>query len=191
MSELKILIEASARHVHVTREHLEILYGAGAALTKKRDLSQPGEFLSGEKLRLEGPRGAIDRVSILGPERASTQAEISMTDARALGVTPILRESGDVAGSAPVRLVGPAGSVELAEGCIIAKRHVHLTPDIAERHGLKNKQLISVRIGGERGATLHEVVCRVSEKFAPAAHIDFDEANAVMLSGEVYGTVMV
>ena len=190
MSELKVLIEASARHVHVTREHLEALFGDGAALENVRDLSQPGEFLSDKKLRIEGPRGAIDRVSILGPVRPATQAEVSMTDARVLGVTPFLRESGDVAGSAPLKITGPAGSVDLAEGCIVAKRHVHLTPEVARKHGLENKQLISVKIDGERGVTFHEVVCRVSEKFSPAVHIDYDEANAVMLTGEVYGTVV-
>ena len=140
-----ILIEGSARHAHVTQGDLETLFGAGYALRVKRELSQPGEFLSEEKLRVEGPKGAIDRVSILGPVRRATQVELSLTDTRVLGLDAPVRESGDVEGSAPIRLIGPAGSVDLTQGAIVAKRHVHLRPQDAEAIGVVNKQIISVR----------------------------------------------
>ena len=188
---LNILVEASARHAHVTKEHLAILFGEGYALHNVRELSQPGQYLTEEKVRVEGSRGAIDKVSILGPERPATQVEISFTDARVLGIKPPVRESGDIAGSASIKIVGPAGSVELTEGAMVAKRHIHLTPTVAEEHGLKDKQIVSVRLGGERGLVFNEVVCRVRGDFAPAMHIDYDESNAAGLSGEVTGTVEV
>jgi putative phosphotransacetylase len=131
LEKLNVIIEGSARHVHVTKEHLRALFGEGAELHNKRELSQPGQYLTEEKVRLEGPRGGIDGVSILGPERPKTQVEISFTDARVLGLTPPVRESGDLAGSTPVKIIGPAGSVDLEEGCIVAKRHIHITPEDA------------------------------------------------------------
>lgn len=185
-----VMLEGSARHVHVTEADLHTLYGAGYALTVKRMLSQPGEFLSDEKLRVEGPKGAIDRVSILGPVRPATQVELSLTDTRTLGINAPVRESGDVAGSAGVRLVGPAGAMDLPQGAIVAKRHVHLRPEDAEKLGVENKQIVSVRVPGERGVTFHEVVIRVSPKFMPAMHLDFDEMNAAGLSGEVFGEIL-
>lgn len=187
----EILLEGSARHVHVTTADLETLYGAGFALTVKRMLSQPGEFLTDEKLRVEGPKGAIDRVSILGPVRKATQVELSLTDTRVLGINAPVRESGDIEGSAAVRLIGPAGTVELSQGAIVAKRHVHLRPEDAEKIGVENKQIVSVRVPGERGMTFHEVVIRVSPNFMPAMHIDFDEVNAAGLTGEVFGEIIV
>lgn len=186
-----ILVEGSARHVHVTQEDLETLYGAGYALRIKRMLSQPGEFLSEEKLRVEGPKGAIDRISILGPVRKATQVELSLTDTRTLGINAPVRESGDIEGSAAVRLTGPAGSVELSQGTIVAKRHVHLRPEDAAEIGVENKQIISVRVDGPRAVTFHEVVARVHPNFMPAMHIDFDEINAVGISGEVQGEIIV
>lgn len=190
MGQLSIIIEGSARHVHVTREDLETLFGAGYRLHSKRELSQPGEFLSEEKVRVEGPRGAIDRISILGPERKATQVELSLTDARVLGLTPPIRESGQLAGSAGCRVVGPAGAVELTEGAIIAKRHIHVTPEDAEAQGLKNQDIVSVCVEGERALTFGEVVVRVSPKFRTRMHLDFDEMNAAGLSGETTGTVV-
>ena len=189
MKTMKVLVETSSRHVHVTQEHLEILFGAGAVLHEKRALSQPGQYLSEEKVRLEGPKRAIDNVSILGPTRPATQVEVSLTDARTLGVTAPVRESGDVAGSAPIRLVGPAGAVELTEGVIAAKRHIHMTPEDAAANGFADKQLVSVKVEGERALTFDEVVLRVSDKFATAMHVDTDESNAAGLSGTVYGIV--
>jgi putative phosphotransacetylase len=190
MEPLSIVIEGSARHIHVSKEARETLFGAGYELRIKRELSQPGEFLSEEKLRVEGPRGAIDRISILGPERAATQVEISFTDARTLGLTPPVRESGDLAGSAGCTLVGPAGSLPLTEGVIAAKRHIHINPETAERYGLQNKDIVSVRVEGDRALTLHEVVVRVSPKFNNRMHLDFDEMNAAGLSGDTPGTVI-
>ena len=191
MEKFKVLVETSSRHVHVTKEHLEILFGKGAVLHNKRDLSQPGQFLSDEKVTLVGPKREIKGVSILGPERPATQVEISLTDARTLGITAPIRESGDVAGSAPIKIVGPAGEVEIAEGAIAAKRHIHMTPVEASKYGFTDKQIVSVTVEGERATTFDEVVIRVSEKFAPAMHVDTDESNAAALSGTVYGVVNV
>ena len=186
----KILIETSARHVHVTKEHLEILFGKGATLTHKKDLSQPGQFACEERVRIEGPKRALDGVSILGPERPATQVEISLSDARSIGVAAPIRESGDVAGSAPCKIVGPAGEVEISEGVIVAKRHIHLTPADAEKFGVADKETVMVKVDGERALVFDEVVCRVSDKFAPAMHVDTDESNAAALSGVVYGEII-
>lgn len=189
MEQLKVLIETSARHVHVTKEDLETLFGPGATLHHKKDLSQPGQFACEERVRIEGPKRALDGVSILGPERSATQVEISLSDARSIGVSAPIRESGDVAGSAPLKIVGPAGSIEISEGGIVAKRHIHLTPADAEKYGLSDKEIVRVTVEGERALTFDEVVVRVSDKFAAAMHVDTDESNAAGLSGTVYGLV--
>ncbi len=186
-----IIVEASARHMHITAEALAVLFGEGYQLHNKRELSMPGEFLTEEKVRIEGPRGAIDRVSILGPERKAVQVEVSMTDARVLGLNPPVRLSGDLAGSAPLKLVGPAGSLDITEGCVVAKRHVHMIPETAAAMGITDGQTVSVAIGGERAVTFGDTVVRVSPKFADRMHIDYDEANAAGLSGEVEGTIIV
>lgn len=191
MQDKTILLEGSARHIHVSKEHLRILFGEGCELHNRRELSQPGQYLCEEKVRIEGPRGGIDRVSILGPERPATQVEVSFTDARTLGIEPPIRESGDVAGSAPVRLVGPAGSVDLAEGAIVAKRHIHITPEDAARFGVSDKQTVRVRTQGARALVFDQVVVRVSEKFSTAMHLDYDEMNAAGLSGEARGEILV
>ena len=189
MEKFKVLVETSSRHVHVTKEHLEILFGKGATLHNKRDLSQPGQYLSEEKVTLVGPKREIAGVSILGPERPATQVELSFTDARTLGITAPIRESGDVTGSAPLKIVGPAGEVEISEGAIVAKRHIHMTPVEAEQFGFEDKEIVSVTVQGDRAITFDEVVIRVSDKFAPAMHVDTDESNAAALSGTVYGIV--
>lgn len=188
--ERKILIESSARHVHLTPEDVEVLFGKGAKLTVKKELSQPGQFQSEQRVDLVGPRNTIKNVSILGPTRKKTQIEISYTDARKLGITVPLRESGDVAGSAAVTIVGPEGTIEAPEGAIAAKRHVHLTPEGAEEFGVKNGQIVSVKVGGERGLVFDNVVVRVSPNYAPAMHIDTDEANAIGYAGETYGVIL-
>ncbi len=188
--EKKVLIETSARHVHVTKEHLEILFGKGATLTHKKDLSQPGQFACEERVRIEGPKRAIDGVSILGPERPATQVEISLSDARSIGVAAPIRESGDVAGSAPVKIVGPAGEIEISEGVIVAKRHIHMTTADAANYDLADKEVVCVKVDGERALIFDEVVVRVSDKFALAMHVDTDESNAAALSGTVYGTII-
>ena len=192
MSEKKVLVEISARHVHVTQADLETLFGAGAVLHPKKNLSQPGQYASEEKVDLVGPKSAIKNVSILGPCRNASQAEVSLTDARTLGVTALVRESGSIEGTNGITLVGPAGSVVLSKGLIAAKRHIHLTPEVAAQFGVKNSQVVSVKVGAnERTTTFGDVVIRISEKFAPAMHIDTDEANAAGLSGESWGDVVV
>lgn len=176
----EFIVETSARHVHVTQQDLETLFGKGATLTKKKDLSQPGQFACEERVEVVGSKKSIAGVSILGPVRPATQVELSATDARSIGIAAPIRESGDVAGSGACKLVGPCGEVELTEGVIVAKRHIHLTPADAEELGVKDKDVVYVKLDTkERKAILGDVVCRVSEKFARAMHIDTDEANAV------------
>jgi len=186
----KVLVETSARHVHVTEEALAVLFGEGHALTVKKYLSQPGQFASEEKVEVVGPKSSIKNVSILGPVRKANQVELSLTDARTIGVKAPVRESGDIAGSAPCKLVGPCGEVEITEGCIAAKRHIHLTPKDAEEFGVADKQIVSVKLDTPRPLIFGDVVVRVSEKFSAAMHIDTDESNAACASGEVYGEII-
>lgn len=191
MMAKKIMIETSARHVHLSDEHIEILFGKGAALTNKKELSQPGQFACEERVKLVGSKKEIANVIILGPARPASQVEISLTDARTLGINAPIRESGDVAGSGVCKIVGPAGEVELAEGVIVAKRHIHLTPETAEEFGVKDQQVVAVKMTNDYRSTIFgDVVIRVSPKFAPAMHIDTDEANAAAISGECYGEII-
>ena len=187
----KILVETSARHVHVTQEVLEALFGAGHQLVSKKDLSQPGQFASTDKVKVVGPKGEL-AMSILGPCRDHNQVEVSFSDARALGVSAPVRESGDIANSAPCKLVGPAGQVELKEGVIVAKRHIHMTPKDAEELGVTNGEIVSVKCESkfDRHLIFGDVVVRVSPKYALAMHIDTDECNAGGLAGEVYGEIV-
>ena len=187
----EILVEMSARHIHVSKEALEALYGAGYELTKKKDLSQPGQYACAEKLQVVGPKGAL-MASILGPTRPASQVELSLTDARTIGLSAPIRESGDVAGTPGCKLVNPENGNEyvLAEGVIAAKRHIHITPELAKEYGVADKEIVSVKINSERSAILGDVVVRVSEKFAPAMHIDTDEANATCAFGTVYGEIV-
>ena len=189
--ENKVLVETSARHIHLSAEAVEILYGKGAELTVKKMLSQPGQFATGnEKITLVGPKGTL-AVSVLGPVRPANQVELSYTDARTLGLKAVpVRESGDVANTPGLKMVGPAGEVEIAEGVIIAKRHIHMTPADAEKIGVADKQIVKVRVGTDRPVIFDDVVCRVSDKFALAMHIDTDECNAAGAFGEVYGEVI-
>ncbi|MDE6426964.1 MAG: phosphate propanoyltransferase [Ruminococcus sp.] len=190
MSE-KFIVETSARHVHVTQEHLEILFGKGYELTKKKDLSQPGQFACEERVTVVGSKKELAGVSILGPVRPETQVELSATDARSIGIVAPVKESGDIAGSGACKLIGPAGEVEISEGVIVAKRHIHLTPADAEELGVTDKQVVWVKLETpERSAILGDVVCRVSEKYARAMHIDTDESNAVGAPRELYGTIV-
>lgn len=185
------IIETSARHVHVTQETLEILFGKGATLEVKKMLSQPGQFASNQKVQVVGPKGTLT-CSILGPCRNINQVELSLTDARTIGVKVPVRESGDIAGSTPVKLVGPCGEVELLEGAIAAKRHIHMAPEDAKEFGVENGQIVSVKVENEtgRGLIFLDTVIRVSPKYALAMHIDTDEANAGALSGVVTGTLI-
>lgn len=183
----KILVETSARHVHLSREDLDILFGKGFELTFKKDLSQPGQFATNERVTVVGPKREIANISILGPVRKQTQVELSATDARSVGIPIVVRESGDLAGTPGCKIVGPCGEVEISEGVIVAKRHIHLTPDSAAEFGVEDKQIVSVEIKGtDRSTVFGDVVIRVSEKFAPAMHIDTDESNACLSNGEGY-----
>lgn len=187
----QILVETSARHVHVTKETLEILFGKDAKLTKKKDLSQPGQFASEERVTVEGPKKSLANVSILGPCRSANQVELSATDARSIGVPIAIRESGDIAGTPGCKLIGPCGEVEIKEGVIVAKRHIHLVPETAEKLGVKNKDIVWVKIDTpERKAVLGDVVIRVSENFADAMHIDTDESNAIGAAPNLYGEIV-
>lgn len=185
----KVLVETSARHIHVTQETLETLFGKGAQLHNKKDLSQPGQFACEEKVTLVGPKGQLN-VSILGPVRPADQVELSLTDARALGITVPVRESGDVAGTPGLKLVGPAGEKEIAEGAIAAKRHIHMTPEDAAEFGVADKQIVSVKLDTDRPLIFGDVVVRVSPKFALAMHIDTDECNAACAFGKVFGEIV-
>ena len=177
--EKTVLVETSARHAHISKEHLEILFGEGYELTKKKDLSQPGQYACEERIAVIGPKGQFPGVSILGPVRPATQVEISASDARSIGVAAPVRESGDVAGTGGCKLVGPCGEVEISEGVIVAKRHIHLTPADAEELGVQDKQVVCVKIEtADRTAILCDTVCRVHENFSRAMHIDTDESNA-------------
>ncbi len=187
----KILIETSARHIHVTQEALEALFGKGASLTKKKDLSQPGQFASEERVTIVGPKKQLANVSILGPVRSATQVELSATDARSIGVPIVIRESGDIEGTPGCKIVGPAGEIEIDKGVIVAQRHVHLTPATADELGLKNKDVVWVKAETNgRTAVLGDVVVRVSENFADAMHIDTDESNAIAAAPNLMGQIL-
>ena len=183
------IVETSARHAHVSRAALDVLFGQGHELTNKKDLSQPGQFACEEKIEVVGPKGSV-KMSILGPCRPESQVEVSYTDARALGIVPPVRESGDIAGTPGVKLVGPCGEVELDCGVIVAKRHIHMTPEDAEALGVTDKEIVSVKLNTARPTVYGDVVVRVSPKFALAMHIDTDECNAAAAFGKVEGEIV-
>ena len=188
----KVLVETSARHIHVSLDALEALFGKGYQLTNKKDLSQPGQYACAEKLEVVGPKGKL-KASILGPVRPATQVELSLTDARSIGVSAPIRESGDVANTPGCKLVNPenGNEYEITEGVIAAKRHIHLTPADAESFGVSDKEIVSVKIDSDGRSTIYgDVVVRVSDKFAAAMHIDTDEANAACAFGTVYGEIV-
>ncbi|MBE6667800.1 MAG: phosphate propanoyltransferase [Ruminococcaceae bacterium] len=185
----KILVETSARHIHVSREDLDVLFGKGYELTNKKDLSQPGQFACEEKVVVKGPKGSI-KASILGPIRPATQVELSLTDARTIGASALVRESGDIAGTQGCVIEGPCGSVEIKEGVIAAKRHIHMTPADAAELGVADKEIVSVKLDTARPLVFGDVVVRVSDKFALAMHIDTDESNAACAFGAVYGEIV-
>jgi len=189
----QFIVETSARHVHVTQETLEILFGAGHTLKPIKDLSQPGQFASEEQVDVVGPKNTIKRVRILGPVRPENQVELALTDARSIGVTAPVRESGDVAGSGACKLVGPCGEVELAQGVIAAKRHIHMTPADAETFGVKDKDVVCVKVIPPvegRALIFGDVVVRVSPKFSLAMHIDTDESNAACAVNGTMGEIV-
>ncbi len=188
---MKFIVETSARHVHLSQEHLEALFGKDYVLTRKKDLSQPGQYACEERVTVVGPKKELKGVSILGPVRKATQVELSLTDARSIGVTAPVRESGDTAGSAPCKIIGPQGEIEIAEGVIAAKRHIHATTDDAKALGVENGEVVSVKIDTEgRSLVFADVVVRVSDTYALAMHIDTDESNAAGCGREVYGEIV-
>lgn len=192
MENNEVLVEISARHVHLSQNDLETLFGKGYELTKKKDLSQPGQYACEERVRVIGSKGEFPAMAVLGPVRKATQVEISLTDARSIGVSAPVRESGDIAGSGSCKLVGPAGEVEIAEGVIAAKRHIHATTADAERMGIENGEIVSVEIPSSNGRNLvfGDVVVRVSDSYALAMHIDTDEANAAGMAPNTIGKVI-
>ncbi len=185
----KFLVETSARHVHLTAEAVEILFGKGHTLTNKKDLSQPGQFACEEKVTVVGPKGSI-KASVLGPTRPENQVELSLTDARTIGIVAPVRESGDIAGTPGCKIEGPCGSVEISEGVIAAKRHIHMTPADAEAIGVCDKQIVNVKLDTPRALIFGDVVVRVKDSFALAMHIDTDESNAACAGGAVYGEIV-
>ena len=186
----KFIVEISARHIHVTKEQVAILFGEGHQLTPKKALSQPGQFACEEKLTIVGPRGEL-KASILGPERKEAQVELSLTDARTLGVEAKIRESGDIECTAGIKLVGPCGEIELEKGVIAAKRHVHMTPADAEKYGVSNGEIVNVKVETEgRSLVFGDTVVRVRDDFALAMHIDTDEGNAAGIKGSAMGEIV-
>ena len=183
---MKVMVETSARHVHVSEADLKTLFGADAKLTVKKELSQPGQSASNEKVEVIGPKGSLV-MSILGPTRPETQVEVALTDARKLGIAAPIRESGDLEGTPGCTLKGPAGEV-----VIEAKRHIHFNVEEAAAAGVEDKQIVSVKVGkeGERSVIFGDVVVRVSPKYAAAMHIDTDESNAAALGGTVEGEIL-
>lgn len=184
------IVETSARHVHLSQADIETLFGAGYQLTNKKDLSQPGQFACEEKVTVIGPKGSL-KASILGPARPASQVELSLTDARTIGLAGVpVRESGDIAGSVGCVIEGPCGKVELKEGVIAAKRHIHMTPADAEVFGVSDKEIVNVKLNTARPLVFGDVVVRVSDKFALAMHIDTDESNAACAFGAVSGEII-
>lgn len=190
-SDEKILVETSARHIHLTQEAVEILFGKGATLTHKKDLSQPGQFACEERLTVVGAKKSLANVSVLGPVRPITQVELSLSDARAVGIDAPIKESGDIVGSGTCKLVGPCGELEINEGVIVAKRHIHTTPEDAQKLGVADQDIVNVMIENQgRKLIFGDVVIRVSPSFTTAMHIDTDESNAALCSGKVFACIV-
>ena len=175
----KILVETSVKHVHVSQEDLEKLFGKGYELTPRKSLSQPGQFACEERVIIEGPKGQLKGLSILGPVRSATQVELAITDCRAVGISAPIRESGDIEGTPGCKIIGPAGEVEIDKGVIVAKRHIHMTPEDAAAFGVTDKEVVSVKIDSPERSTIYgDTVVRVSPRFSLAMHLDTDEGNA-------------
>ncbi len=173
-----IEVEASGRHVHLSRECVEMIFGKGYVLTKAKELSQPSQYACKERVTIMGPKGSISNVVVLGPEREKTQVEISLTDGLILGIKAEIRESGDIEGSSPIIIASDRGAVRLEEGCIVAKRHIHITKKDAEKFNVHDKEIVKAEIFGKRKLIFDDVVVRVNENFKAYMHIDYDEANA-------------
>jgi len=174
----QVPVGVSARHIHLSVDHIEQLFGKGYELQVLKDLSQPGQYAAVETVAVVGPKGKFDKVRILGPARGKTQLEVSRTDAFSLGLNPPVRESGHTEGTPGCKLIGPAGEIDIEEGVIVAARHIHFHTDDAKRWGIQDKQLLSVKLEGERSLIFEQVIARVSDQYALDMHIDTDEANA-------------
>ena len=188
LERIFVPLEASGRHVHVTEAQAQILFGHG--LTPERPLSQPGQYLAKERVTVSGPKGEFRNVAVLGPARKAAQVEISLTDGRSLGIRPPVRLSGDVTGSPGCTLRGSCGSVMISEGVIAAQRHIHLPPEAADRFGVGDKQVVNLQTFTSRPAVFEDVVVRVSGDFAPAVHLDYDEANACGFENGDWGRIL-
>lgn len=188
LGRLFVPVEASGRHVHVTKEQALTLFGH--ELTPKRPLSQPGQYLSEERVTLVGPKGEFDRVAVLGPERKEAQVEISLTDARVLGIDPPIRPSGKVEGTPGIRLRGPMGEVTLSQGVMAAQRHIHLNPQQAQGFGVTDKQVVRLQVLTDRPVIFEDVMVRVRPQYEAAAHLDYDEANACALESGDFGRIL-
>jgi len=187
---MMVPIGVSARHIHLSPEHIEILFGTGYQLKQFKALSQPDQFAAEETVAVHGPKGKFDKVRILGPARGKTQLEISRTDAFALGVNPPLRQSGNIEGTPGIQLVGPTGEITIEMGVIVAARHIHFHTDDAMKWGITDKQFVQVRLSGERGMILDHVLARVSDQFQLDMHIDTDEANAAGATTGDHGEIL-
>ena len=186
-----IPVETSARHIHLSQAHVEALFGAGHQLTPRKELSQPGQYACVERCTIVGPKRSLENVSVLGPTRSASQIELSLTDARSIGVDAPVRESGDIAGSGACKLVGPCGEVELTEGVIAAKRHIHMTCADAVEYDVKDKDVVSVKVETDgRSLIFGDVVVRVSDSYALAMHIDTDESNAAACGRAQMGEIV-
>ncbi len=184
MQQKQVLVEVSARHVHLDAATVELLFGAGTRLTQKRELSQPGQFLSDQRVDLIGPKGTFKNVAVLGPERSASQIEISVTDSFALGVAAQVRESGLIDNTSGIIIKGPCGQITLEQGVIAAKRHIHMAPEYAQAFGLVDKQIVSVAVQTARPLVFGDVVVRVHPSYALSMHVDTDEANAALIPRE-------
>ena len=188
MGRLFVPMEASGRHVHVTKEHALTLFGH--SLTPKRPLSQPGQYLAQERVTVVGPKGRFENVAVLGPERKEGQAELSLTDGRTLGIDLPVRLSGDIGGTPGITLVGSAGTVKLSHGAIAAQRHIHLTAEDGKRFGVQDKQVVKLQTFTQRPAVYEDVVVRISPDFSAAVHLDYDEANACGFQKGDFGRII-
>lgn len=189
-AQIFIEVEASGRHVHLTQEAVEILYGKGYQLTPDKPLSQPGQYAAKERLTLTGPKGNLQRVVVLGPTRSANQVEVSMTDALILGIRPPVRQSGEISGSAEVTLASETGTLQLSQGVIVAQRHIHMTPEDATKFQLKDGQMVGTKVFGSRPTIFQDTLIRVSPRFATRMHIDYDEANACGFTAGALGLII-
>ena len=189
LGRLFVPVEASGRHVHVTKEQALTLFGHD--LTPNRPLSQPGQYLSQERVTMVGPKGELDRVAVLGPARPEAQVEVSLTDARVLGIDPPIRPSGQVAGSPGITLKGPLGTVQLPQGVMVAQRHIHLNQKQARNFQVRDKQMVRLQVMTDRPVIFQDVLVRVSDQYEAAAHIDYDEANACNLKPGDLGRILI